>query len=481
MILGCSLTSLYFGNNNSAYIIASVIIIFTLLSYKNNHRSKKMVLLCFVFTFCTTIISVKKTWIGKDRLEIIEKGKKEYHFKIINVCEKFIKSKSYLTGDIQITKPNSNIFENKSILIKNSKSLKRKNKKVLNICVNSENIKLSSNIVWIEKAHKLKMISLRNNNLKEYFENHLFCDKYDQSLAFGWAMLTGTKKFIHESDIKRYELSGTMHYFAVSGLHVGFLYLILSFLLKKLFVNNNLTLFVTFFICLLYIYIIDMPTSAVRALLMITIFYCCQNSLLKCKRIAFYCISLIIIILYDPMSIFSLSAQLSFNVVLFILFSIESSNLWQKEKWRFLNKLSSLFIISLAASAGSALLIFDVFRTFPYLSIITNLTFAPFIFIFYTINVVHVSCLLIFDFSFFTSFHKFFYYLLNYITIVVSNLSNLLPKLLSSNFNISPSVHIFLFFSFLTSFCFRLSSNVRLSVISIYYIIVWVSYYFLCD
>ena len=294
-------------------------------------------------------------------------------------------------------------------------------------------------------------------------------------------MLTGKKKFIHPSNIKRYKVSGTMHYFAVSGLHVGFLYLILNFILKRLIINDNLILFVTFFACLLYIYLIGLPISAIRALLMISIFYCCKNSLLKCKRITFYCISLITIIIYDHTSIFSLSAQLSFNVVLFILFSIESLSLKHKEKYSILNKLRFLFIISLSASAGSSLLILDVFRTFPYLSIITNLIFAPFIFLFYIINIFHISCLLLLDSNFLTTFHNLLYNFFNYTTIIVSNLSSHLPNLLSFNLNISPLVHYFLFTSFLLSFCFRVSSKVRLSIVTIYYIFVWLSYYFLCD
>jgi competence protein ComEC len=300
-------------------------------------------------------------------------------------------------------------------------------------------------------------------------------------MAFGWAMLTGVKRFINQTNLRNYKASGTMHYFAVSGLHIGFMYFILNFLFKRLLINKNLVLFLTFSICLVYIYIINVPISAVRALLMISIFYFCKNSLLNCKGITFYCITLILVILYDSHSIFSLSAQLSFIVVLFILFSVDSINLRKKGTFTFLNKLKFLLIISLAASAGSSLLIFDAFQTFPYLSIIANLIFAPFIFVFYIINIAHISCLSIFDSNCLAFIHEFFYNFFNNTTKIVSKLINFFPNSLSSSLNISPLVHYFLFASVLFSFCFRISGNIKLSIISVYYAFMWLSYYFLCN
>jgi ComEC/Rec2-related protein len=481
LILSCSLINLHFQNHYSTYLITIIILLLLKLRYKNKHQTKKLFLFGVFFSICTTLISNNGNCSTNLNIPLNQIDKKEYHFKVVNILEKRIESVNYLKGDIVNTEPILNLFFNKSLFIKNKFSLNLNEYKQINIVTNIENIKLDTKNVWIDKANLLINNANNNKTFLRNLENKLFNNKYHQSMAFGWAMLTGIKKFINPTNLRNHKMSGTMHYFAVSGLHIGFLYLILNFLLKRLLMNDNLVLFITFSICLIYIYILNFPISAVRSLLMISIFYFCKNALLNCKKITFFCMTLISVIIYDHQSIFSLSAQLSFIVVLFILFSIYSVNFRKKETLTFWDKLKSILIISLAASAGSALLIIDAFQTFPYLSIIANLIFAPFIFVFYIINIAHISCLTIFDSNYLSFIHELLYNIFSNTTKIVSTLNNFLPDTLSSSLSISPLVHYFLFASFLLSFCFRISTNIRLPIISAYYAFIWFSYYFLCN
>ena len=480
LISSCSIANLYFVNHYSTLLVIITIILINHFKKNNLHNQRKLFILCLIFTLCTTIISNKKYLNDNLIVSLCENRKKEFHFKVVNIGKELLNSENYLKGKIINSKPNFKYLNDKSILIKDNLGFKVLNKKELNICANCENIEITSDYILIKKAY-LKNSKANKKNLLECLEFQLFDRDYGQSLAFGWAMLTGEKKFIDHSNIESYKKSGVVHYFAVSGLHIGFLFLILNFLLKRFFENNHVVLFFIFSFCLLYIYAINMPISAVRSLLMLSIFYFCRNSLLKCRRITFYCISLIIIIVFDPNSISSLGAQLSFNVVLFILFCFESNNPRKSQFPSFLDKAKSIFVISLAASTGSALLVFDVFQTFPYLSIFTNLIFAPFIFVFYVINVAHISFLCFFNSYIFEFLHEILYQFLNYISITVSNLTNFLPNSLSSNLDISSFIHYFLFTIFLLSFCYRISTKSRLTIVSTYYLSLWLSYYFLCN
>ena len=72
-------------------------------------------------------------------------------------------------------------------------------------------------------------------------------------VTFGWAMLTGSKALISERFLDKLRSTGTLHLFAVSGLHIGFLYMfitVLCFPLKnKFYINLPLKIF----FCFLYL------------------------------------------------------------------------------------------------------------------------------------------------------------------------------------------------------------------------------------
>ena len=57
--------------------------------------------------------------------------------------------------------------------------------------------------------------------------------------AFITAFLTGDKTFFSKEERSLYQSTGTMHLFAVSGLHFGILYLILRFVVKKISLSDR--------------------------------------------------------------------------------------------------------------------------------------------------------------------------------------------------------------------------------------------------
>ena len=129
------------------------------------------------------------------------------------------------------------------------------------------------------------------------------------------------KEFIKEDKIGEFIETGTMHLFAVSGLHIGFLYLLITLIFKIFRVNRFTAFLIKFLLSLIYLFYIGFPVSAIRAFIMITAFEVCNFINIKQKIINFFNISIMCLIIYDYLIIFSISAQLSFTVVLFIIFS----------------------------------------------------------------------------------------------------------------------------------------------------------------
>ena len=199
-------------------------------------------------------------------------------------------------------------------------------------------------------------------------------------VSFGWAMLTGSKSLIGDSFLDKLRYTGTLHLFAVSGLHIGFLYMfitVLCFPFKNKF-YINLPLKILF--CLLYLILIGMPQTGLRALLMIIFFEITCFLRIKNKSIIFFCLTCITFIIFSKDSVFNLSNQLSFTIVLFILFILNNNSFLRFLKSIVLKYFILLFFISLAASSGSFFIILDYFGKFAYLGLPVNIFISPLLF-----------------------------------------------------------------------------------------------------
>ena len=99
-----------------------------------------------------------------------------------------------------------------------------------------------------------------NNWLGEYGE-----------LAYG--IITGDKNGLNNDIRSAYSTSGLAHILAVSGLHVGFLMSLVSFLLRKLRVNKKVQPWICLAILLAYNVLVGFSYSIIRASIMFMIAY----------------------------------------------------------------------------------------------------------------------------------------------------------------------------------------------------------------
>ena len=85
-------------------------------------------------------------------------------------------------------------------------------------------------------------------------------------------MLTGSKEFI--SSKKHISFYGNWDYASICSKWVTprFFYLILSLLLKPLRINHLVVFVLKIYLCVIYLYVIEFPISAIRALIMILFF-----------------------------------------------------------------------------------------------------------------------------------------------------------------------------------------------------------------
>ena len=451
------------------------------LNTKSKHLKKKVILTYF---FCTIInlfyyndINTCNN-VGCDDNQT--NAQKEY---IIDVVFDYLPEgnnpNKFMFGKIINSVPKNNKLKGKYInarfIYKNINIKALKNYSILAV-INENN--LDNPVINTKEARVLNQIKTPYQKLSFKLQSNLNSILGTKAGGFGWAMLSGSKEFLESNLLKNSAITGTMHLFAVSGLHIGFFYFLISYCLKLVSRWICLNLLVKLFLCLTYVSFLNFPESGIRALLMISIYELSRVVLGKQKGITIFCISALILLLYHPSVIYSVSCQLSFTVVLFIIFIMRDFPLSNRSENPYLKGFKFYPIISWSAAAGSSLLIFDYFNYFSHLCFFTNLLITPFISLFYTLNLLHFICLLFINYSLFELIHEFIFICISNIISYCSFLSSFLPVKASTPIIINNVWHLVIFIFLLFSFCFKIRWLIRFFIISFYYICFFFIYSF---
>lgn len=133
------------------------------------------------------------------------------------------------------------------------------------------------------------------------------------------AMMLGQKHELSDEQSAEFMHSGTMHLFAINGLHIGVVALSLHALLAALRCPRPAAAIITLAVLWLDVDTTGASPSAVRAFILIA----CYEAAFVLRRpgngIAALSAAALIVLLTDPMALFSASFQMSYGVVLAIL------------------------------------------------------------------------------------------------------------------------------------------------------------------
>lgn len=141
----------------------------------------------------------------------------------------------------------------------------------------------------------------------------------ERQYKFAKAIITGVREIDHEIKRKFYE-TGVGHILAISGLHVGLIYLGLYWILR--FFNIGIYSYIIPSILVwLYAFFVGLIPSVFRASLMLTFYSISKVVSRPVKPLNVFMLTFAISLLWEPLWIFSVSFWLSFSAVLgFILF-----------------------------------------------------------------------------------------------------------------------------------------------------------------
>jgi len=144
------------------------------------------------------------------------------------------------------------------------------------------------------------------------------------------AMLLGQKSELNEEQSWLFRTSGTMHVFAISGLHIGVIAAALHWLLALLRLPGKPRLLVELSALWLYVDITGTAPSAVRAFIMVALFLIAFALRLPVNPIATLTTASLIVLCADPLQVFSASFQMSYGIVAaLLLIGLPLGESWQ--------------------------------------------------------------------------------------------------------------------------------------------------------
>ena len=147
------------------------------------------------------------------------------------------------------------------------------------------------------------------------------------------AMMLGQKYELSPEQDQRFMHSGTMHLFAINGLHIGVVAVALHALLVLARCPRALVAALTLLILWLDVDTTGASPSAVRAWLLVAAYETALALRLPANGIAALATAALAVLLADPMALFSASFQMSYGVVLAILsFGLPLAE-WLAERW----------------------------------------------------------------------------------------------------------------------------------------------------
>jgi len=200
-------------------------------------------------------------------------------------------------------------------------------------------------------------------------------------LKVGSALLLGYREQLDKDLIRSYSSAGAMHVLAVSGLHVGILFLILQHLLQFLnrlkFGNYYFTIII---ILALWFYALmtGLSASVMRASTMFS-FILIGNKIMKQKPSIYNTlgVSAIVLLVFNPYLIYQVGFQLSYLAVVGIVYLQPKFVKMIYVPNKFLHKIWSITCVSFAAQIATFPLGLYYFHQFPVYFFISNLIVIP--------------------------------------------------------------------------------------------------------
>ena len=262
------------------------------------------------------------------------------------------------------------------------------------------------------------------------------------------ALILGQQQDISPEIIRDYQFAGAVHILSVSGLHIGFILLFVTFILKP-FPNTRRGSFIKLIIILFSLasfgLIAGLAPSVLRSVTMFS--FVAIGMYLRRSTNIFHTllVSMLLILLVQPSFLFDVGFQLSYVALFFILWLQPLlASLWFP-KSSIAKYFWDILTVSFAAQIGAFPLSIYYFHQFPGLFFVTNLVIIPFLSVIMGLGVL-VMVLAAFDFVllFLAKSLEWSIFILNRIINSIASLEQFIIQEIPFNWQLMLSIYLLL-------------------------------------
>lgn len=240
---------------------------------------------------------------------------------------------------------------------------------------------------WYVASISLSSISLLTRaRLSALCLRHRIGERYShlglsgQNLAVASAMVLGNKAEVSAAVRDAYSVAGTSHILALSGMHLGIIYGLLSLFSRgrRRWFLHELLIVVAIW-C--YVFMVGMSSSVVRAAVMLTVYSIVGLANRRGASLNVLAFTAWLMLVVNPFTLFDLGFQLSFSAMAFILAFHSSLSpivpLPFQQRHPLVRFFWQLVLMSMIATIGTMPLVATYFGRFPVYFLVANLIVVP--------------------------------------------------------------------------------------------------------
>ena len=230
---------------------------------------------------------------------------------------------------------------------------------------NYRNYLKSNNIFYILKSKHISILNFSNMfyNIKKGIMRRL--DKIDNPYLN--TFIIGDNSKLNDDVIASYRSNGISHLFAISGMHIGLIVIVMNFILNKFHIKNKLLIII---FILFYLFLTNYSKSVMRAGLMYILLVLNKKYKFKLSTLKIILILLCISLIINPYNIYNISFVLTYLTTASLVINRKTIN-------RFNNYFSRVLIISLIAFITTIPIMINNYFSINLLGIIINIIYVP--------------------------------------------------------------------------------------------------------
>ncbi len=269
----------------------------------------------------------------------------------------------------------------------------------------------SKNIYWLFNAESIEKIKDNTKilySIKEKIYKRIDNIKYSGSYIR--MLLLGDTSYVDSNMLDSYKINGISHLFAVSGMHVSILSMVILFILKKLKLSETKRYIIVSFFLLFFLFLTNYMPGVSRAVLFFILLSINKIYYFHVKPINVLLLTVSFFLIIEKGYMFDLGFQLSSVISFYLLLS-------QKIISKYHQYFIKLLVVSLIAFISSMPIIIYNFFELNLLSPLINLIFVPFV------------SFIIFPFSFVTFLFPIFDNVFFFLIKILEDLSKIISKI----------------------------------------------------